>query len=526
MVEKIKSFQLDCRRRKEKLDRRNSILIKSRQDIEDKTGTVIEQMDTKYKLVRAELDRVYNEELDKIYKHKREEQMKIDIQTSQLQIYNQHLKDIEETCVSFLAKNGSFDFISSCNIFLSYKELRVMPEHQELVQKRLLYQFPSYKDTLDPEEFRDYIRKHVLGYFGPESDNSASVQLRNQSSLSRIIPSQHCSSGSIPSLYSVGGSSHTSDESGTSRLSYLSTASAFPAVDEQEEFLKGKLQTTTRRTLAELVSYINLERFKGSRLRIFYNAFYTDSSMWICGWNKNFIGHNDTVILNVTASNYKTIMKQKKSHPKAELPTIMVQFGELILFAKKGGNEIYTFNPESKKFRRVLSDTQLTIAALCSSDHQCFLVNERETNNIRILDSRFKTVGKIPTSLGDVRGCEIDIGLISKQKYSVPFMPSSSASNISSPIDQNQLTSTSPTDNVRDTSSKDNTYNRTIVISTSQPRASLRAVNQMKGVLWQRDSGTNPELGIGFNPCSVSASETGCIYFADSNTNKVIFDFT
>ena len=301
--------------------------------------------------------------------------------------------------------------------------------------------------------------------------------------------------------------------------------SGFPALDEQAE-LPGQTPTKpTKKTLAELVSYVNLEKFEGSHLKIFSSAYFSRQSMWICGWNKGGIfGNPDTVLLNVEVPDYKTTMKQKKSDPKAELPTIMIPFRDVILFAKKAGNEIYSFKPDSKKFRRVLGGADLTVAAMCSSNDRVFILNPKQADFIRVFDSRIQAEGKIPTGLGDIRGCEVDISLIGEYQHSVPSTPSSPPSRVSSPIDHTQFGFQSPVDFHRSANTHDkHTIDHTIVICTSSPHASLRAVNQMEGVVWQIDSRTNPELGVGFNPCSVSASETGDIYFADSGTDKVCF---
>ena len=228
--------------------------------------------------------------------------------------------------------------------------------------------------------------------------------------------------------------------------------------------------------------------------------------------------------MNVEVPDYKTIMKQKKGDPRAELPTIMIPFRGIILFAKKAGKDIYSFEPESQKFKRVFGTVDLSIAAMCSSNDRVFILNPKQADYIRVLDSRFQAEGKIPTGLGDVHGCEVDISLIGEYQRSVPATPSSPPSRMSSPVDHNQFCFQSPADFHRTSSALDkHTIDHTIVISTSSPHASLRAVNQKEGVVWQIDSRTNPELGLEFNPCSVSASETCDIYFADSGTDKVRF---
>ena len=81
-------------------------------------------MNAKYKLVRAELDRVYNEELDSIYKLKRDEQLKLQAETSQLQLVDKYQTDIEKTAHEILEQTGSFDFITRSDAFLAYNQLK------------------------------------------------------------------------------------------------------------------------------------------------------------------------------------------------------------------------------------------------------------------------------------------------------------------------------------------------------------------------------------------------------------------
>ena len=61
-----------------------------------------------------------------------------------------------------------------------------------------------------------------------------------------------------------------------------------------------------------------------------------------------------------------------------------------------------------------------------------------------------------------------------------------------------------------------------IIVSVSVPRASVRAVNQSQGVLWELDCRSRPDLlSPEFNPCSVSSSVSGNIFILDRGTEKV-----
>ena len=508
LIEGLGSVLVSCHEQEKEIERRSSILRKSNQDIEDTTAIAIQQMDEQRRHINTQIDRVFKAQVDVINKAKREEQSRFETEMALLQNMNKHRKDMEETSRQLLKQVTSPDFISRSNTFLLYNQLKELPKDGYKVWKLWMYRRPSYKQTLDPEQFREYVQQNILGYFAPDR---SSLLVSDNTDPSQVHLTRQ---GSIQSLYSD-----------TSQLLFMSTVSGFPALDKQHEFLTQTSTKPVRKTLAELVSYVNLERFEGSHLKIFSSAFFSGESMWICGWSKGgFLANHDTVLLNVEVPDYKTILKQKKSDTKAELPTIMIPFRDVILFAKKFGSEIYSFKHQSLKFQRVLVGADLSVAAMCSSNDRVFILNQKQADYIRVLDSRFQAEGKIPTGLGDVRGCETDISLIGEHQHSVRSTLSSSPSRMSSSVDHTQSAFQSPAEFHRSSSFRDKHHiDHTLVICTSNPHASLRAVNQMEGVVWQVDSRTNPELGSEFNPCSVSASETGDIYFTDSTTDKASF---
>ena len=159
---------------------------------------------------------------------------------------------------------------------------------------------------------------------------------------------------------------------------------------------------------------------------------------------------------------------------------------------------------------------------MCSSDDHVFFINRNQADYIRVLNSKFQAEGKIPTGLGKVQRCQIDISLIGEHQHPTHSTPGSAPSPVSTPVDHTQSGMHSPADFHRNANAPDNkTINHTIVISTSGLNPSLRAVNQTVGVVWQLNRSINPDLGFVFNPCSVSASEKGVIYFADHSAGKV-----
>ena len=212
--------------------------------------------------------------------------------------------------------------------------------------------------------------------------------------------------------------------------------------------------------------------------------------MWICGWNYSgflsiFGKHN--VFLQVKLPDFLVLAQQKKADSNAEAPTMMFSFGDNILYAKKTGSEIFSYNTLTRTFRRRQSSDSLSIAAMCGSDHNVFILDEKEPNFITVLDTSLQPEGKIATHLieNEVKDCSFDICLI-KSKFTDKF-----------------------------------TMDHMIVICSSSPHGSERAVNQTQGKLWQLDCWSNPGLSLTFNPCSVSSDDDTNIFIADQGRDTV-----
>ena len=243
---------------------------------------------------------------------------------------------------------------------------------------------------------------------------------------------------------------------------------------------------------AELLSFMDIDRFPGSPLKQFFTALFQGDSMWICGWNNPILGRMGTVLLNVQGPEYNICLKEKHNDPKADQATIMFAVGNTILFAKKGGSEIFNFHIQTHKFNRIFKDSKLTINAMCGSQDNVYILDKKQSDHIQILDSKFRVSGRMATGLGDVQKCSVDMCLIS---------------------DINMV-------------SKDHSHitREAIVVSTTNPVASVRLLDKDHGVLWQLDC-RNPagskQLPLEFNPCSVSTYPNGCIFIADKGLNRV-----
>ena len=109
---------------------------------------------------------------------------------------------------------------------------------------------------LDPAMFRNYIRENFLGHTSLGDGTSAPSFL-------------HPMSGSISSLYSVGGSPHATDfstRSDISRMSFVESASS----------VYSSVPAMLSAISAELLCYTDTRRFQGSHLTKFSGAMMND----------------------------------------------------------------------------------------------------------------------------------------------------------------------------------------------------------------------------------------------------------
>ena len=168
----------------------------------------------------------------------------------------------------------------------------------------------------------------------------------------------------------------------------------------------------------------------------------------------------------------------------------MFTSGGSILYAKKKGGEVFSFHTQSHTFKRKHNSDGLSIAAMCGNDHHVFILNQNEPKFISVLDANLQLEGKIATYLieYEVNGCSFDMCLIKSKLSDL----------------QNKTT-----------------MDHTVVISSSSPNSFVRAVNQIKGKLWQLDCRSNPGLSLTFNPCGVSSDGDGNIFIADQGRDTV-----
>ena len=221
----------------------------------------------------------------------------------------------------------------------------------------------------------------------------------------------------------------------------------------------------------DLISYTDRKSF---RLKVISDVVIKEFSIWLCGWSRNVVGNNDTVLLNIDAESSKVLFKTKRTNSSADLPTILVPYKEDLLLTMKGGHKVYCFSEKTHCITKVYDDNSLRIKAMCCNDEFVYFLDTKSNPCVRRLSSDFDRSDFCSVVGEDTRNYDMDMC----------------------------------------------TLGDTIFISTAKPMASVKALRQNQ-VTWQVNNYTNPLLTPHFDPCSVAASVTGDIFVADRGTNKV-----
>ena len=457
----LKALFESCRKRGQELEGKIQGIENGKLEIETSTAKAVEEMDEQRDVLEQECVKVYNQQVNRIKELKEKGLGMYDAYAADLQKHDRHRKDLEDSVRSLLERVKTPNFIAEATTFLQCNKLKELPAVVESATVKPLYRHPTCK--VNPEKIRDYLEDHMLGYFATDDEDR---QRRDHSAQAQLGYFKRF--GSVKSIRRDSIGTHMSAKSRRS----IASLGIFTGTHQED-------------STVEFISSTHIKIFEGSHLKIFSSVLFLENTMWICGWNKNWSFTKTIVLLNVELPEYNMLTKQKKTDPNADLPTVMAPFGDQIIFTMKGGKEVFSLNTKTGTFRLIYSRPKLKVAALCSGDYHVFLLNHNDPGFIQILNSTFEGEGKIPTGLYDVEMRSIDM---CEMKSSDP---------------ERKLSTT------------------TIVISTSFPNSSVRAVNQQQGTLWVADASSKP-FDTTFDPCSVSSNLNGVIFVVDKGKDKVI----
>ena len=463
MISSLTVLLKNCSAQKENIQHQLLDILNNKSDIETSTQMAIEEMKQQRLSVEEEVSKSYAEQIHKINQVKEKELTEFNTRVIDLRQHDQKRQDIEEYAANVLEIARTPDFITEASNFLTFNHLTGVPAKEEKIRDQMLYRHPTFRQMQDPEEQRLYVEDKILGYFATEDEEHQ----RRFKEPNLLVEAQAGSLKRFDSIRSVGGDSvatHISSMSGMSGLPHGISHVYLPST------ITGSV---------EFICSTHIRTFEGSALKTFSTVFFSDNTLWICGWNRNLLGFKTTVLLNVELSGYNVLMKEKKKNTTADMPMIVVPFDDKILFTMKTGKEVFSFNPKSTTFKSMYNRPNLRVAAMCASNSHVFLLSQKETEFIHIFNSKFQREEKIATGLPGVQDCSFDMCILKSSCHP----------------------------------------DYSIVITASSPQGSVRAVTK-QGQLWLVD-GSTESLDAAFSPCNVSSSLNGDIFVADQQNDKV-----
>ena len=428
------------------------------------------------------LDNKRRNQLIRLHKEKEQANTKI-----------QKMKSKEGEINNFLLQLPSATFVKQCGEFLRKHDFTQKESESPLPSwRKPVFIPPALAPEVYSDEFMEFSENNILGHFADEDVEVPTVEViptdnfRNEvSNVSQAGP------GTISTL---------SAESMTVTSAPTPSQENSGQKDESQECTnKDPLISVFRENIVEDVSqnykpvfnlkaYIDRKKFDRGHLKIFSDAVFTDYSMWVCGWTRNRFKKNVTVLLNAAEPDYTVEVKKTKRDEKAEQATLMVPYREYILFAKKGGDQIFSFHLNSHKFRHI--HDELSVAALCCSNNFVYILSQKTPDFIKILDFQFQPWGNVPSfTKEEKKNYDFDICFISAEQQDL--------------YNQNDLSG------------------HAVVLCKSGPTGFVRKVDRKNGQVWQVDNSSHPWLTPKFEPCSVSASDAGDVFVADRGTDSV-----
>ena len=307
-----------------------------------------------------ELDYVHAKHVQVIQSFEQSQKKKLQEELDLLQLQEDNANEFEDNVSSLMRQSSSQDFymksknILSCNIFT---DLAARHETADLIFSPPL----RHQPTQNYDDFRYFLRQHLLGFFSFDNEVKRHAQSQNPSNLTRDDSRRR----SVHSVRSV-------TSGAWSARSGRSTVHREDTVSEVAEMMFSSYAAES--ISAELLSFIDIGRFKGSRLQTFFTALFQGDSMWICGWNKNVFSTNETVLVKVTGADYEASLEKKKKDSKASQATIMFAVGDTIIFAKNGGSEVFSFHTQTHKFDSVYNNNKIAINAMCGNHNNVYIL--------------------------------------------------------------------------------------------------------------------------------------------------------
>ena len=466
------------------ITKRAKELIKGQADVEKSTQEATEQMRHQLNDITGILASAYSKQVTIMKDTKRKQLVRFNKEADLLSKMGQKKKNFSDHVQTLLDQQPTDGFVNLAKTVLQKKST----EHCELCTdkwwERSVYQPPEF----DKDEFLDYAERNLLGHFKVELALDKVPKTTDEKVVPEITISRQDSANEKYASPSVTFSSSSSSH--VTNFTALTKEDVEMSLNKPEATKRPRLSSYSRSRSTShsedeipLQVKINVKGPHTANLRKIFDVQFTTDAMWMCGWNKRVIGKNKTLLAKVYGRSNSVMLKKKMAHPQSSMPTVMTCSGNMLLIARKEGNEIFSFDTNSCEFSLKHKEDGLCLASICVEKENIYLIDSKIPGYIRILDNNFHSLDTIKTGLKNAHTCELDLCLI----------PNVTKSN-----------------------------GKVIIVSRSAPNGSVSAVNEEGEILWEiNDSTFDKKPQQIFDPCSIASCEKGTIYVADRTRNKV-----
>ena len=417
------------------VEKRLDVLGKSISDIETCTRQAVTEIRSRCHDLTVEISKVTNRQVMVVSDESKKQLTKFRNEARELERLNQQMHDFEQNASKLLEKPTSSNFINQSRMLLSYEynEGTYRQEYTQNTWRRPVFKPPSTQHVVSSEDFLNFMEDHVLGHIDVETageeeeaaEKEGDMDLRSDSEPELSSPSfqqQQSYNQSQSSLATNSSTQYSSSAYSTSvntditnvldtksiasrKSTYVEDALSFEHTVTEAKEASG-LQTNPRLSNSGSKRVLKLDfqlkgSPKGTHLNKFHDVTFSAHSMWLCGWTRNKRRMNDIVLVQLQGQNYEVRCKEKKSDREAGIPNFVQFYGGYLLFAKKGGKELYSLSTDkhgtSCIIRERYKSADHSIGAICCSNDHVYIVDQRNLEYIRVLNSRYYFEGTTST---------------------------------------------------------------------------------------------------------------------------------
>ena len=288
ILKKIESRLSAGNKQLEEIQKRKSSLENEKEETERCFQKTTAESNSHYEKAEEHIRSTKDKQMEILTKKRDTSRLHFKSENEKLNEHLTHCERVVNRCTELLEKKEWVDFGKQAEEFLSSSELNDLPEEREKMELNFSWEKLEY-----PEEFRTYVKEHILGIVENGEESNTNHSDYQADSENGEFFRQGTFKGSIQSMNSVAGDSISTDVATLGRsfpsLAVSDTTSQIGLPVDQNLVSEQTNISSLNNTFAELVSTVNIKTFEGSHLKTFLNAVFRDKLLWIFGWNRKKI---------------------------------------------------------------------------------------------------------------------------------------------------------------------------------------------------------------------------------------------